>query len=76
MSIVPFYIPSRYNVFLYFLGGQLHKDSKLRFMAKVGKNRPAKVMFTNVHKISDGCANSFGRYIMIAQCIRNVFTFY
>ena len=27
-------------------------------------------------QISDTCANSFGRYIMIVQCSRNVFTFY
>ena len=27
MSIVPAYIPSSYNVFLYFLKGQVHKDS-------------------------------------------------
>ena len=45
-------------------------------MTNVGKNRLVKVIFTNVHKISDACANSFGRYIMIAQCMRNVFTFY
>ena len=45
-------------------------------MANVGKNRLVKVTFTNVHKISDACANSFGRYIMTAQCMRNVFTFY
>ena len=45
-------------------------------MANVGKNSLVKVIFTNVHKISDACANSFGRYIMTAQCMRNVFTFY
>ena len=75
MSIVPVYIPSPY-VFLYFLEGQVHKDSKLGIITNVGKNRLVKVIFTNVHKISDACANSFGRYIMIAQCMRNVFTFY
>ena len=35
-----------------------------------------KVIFSNINKISDACANSFGRYIMTAQCMRNVFTFY
>ena len=72
----PSLIPSPYNVFLYFLEGQVHKDSKLGIMTNVGKNRLVKVIFTNIHKISDACANSFGRYIMIAQCVRNVFTFY
>ena len=76
MSIVTVYIPSPYNVFLYFLEGQVHKDSKLGIMTNVGKSRLVKVIFTNIHKISDACANSFGRYIMIAQCMRNVFTFY
>ena len=45
-------------------------------MTNVVKSRLVKVIFTNGHKISDACANSFGRYIMIAQCVRNVFTFY
>ena len=71
----PSLIPSPYNVFLYFLEGQVHKDSKLGIMTNMGKSRLAKVIFTNIHKISDACANSFGRYIMIAQCMRNVFTF-
>ena len=30
----------------------------------------------NYDKMSDACANSFGRYIVIAQCMRNVFTFF
>ena len=76
MSIVSVYIPSSYNSFLYFLEEQVHKDSKLGTMTNVGKSRLAKVLFTNIHKVSDACANSFGRYIMIAQCMRNVFTFY
>ena len=42
----------------------------------MGKSRLAKVIFTNIHKISNACANSFDRYIIIAQCMRNVFTFY
>ena len=71
----PSLIPSPYNVFLYFLEGQVHKDSKLGIMTNVGKSRLAKVVFTNVHKISDVCANSFGRYIVITQSMRNVFTF-
>ena len=75
MSIVPVSIPSSYNV-LYFLEGQVHRDSKLGIMTNVGKSRLVKVIFTNIHKISDAYANSFGRYIMIAQCMRNVFTFY
>ena len=76
MSIVTVYIPSSYNVFLYFLEGQVHKDSKLGIMTNVGKSRLAKFIFTNIRKISDACANSFGRYFMIVQCMRNVFTFY
>ena len=72
----PSLIPSPCNVLLYFLEEQVHKDNKLGIMTNVGKNRLVKVIFTNVHKISDACANSFGRYIMIAQCMRTVFTFY
>ena len=45
-------------------------------MANVGKSRLVKVIFTNIHKISDACAHSFGIYIMIVQSMRNVFTFY
>ena len=76
MSIVTVYIPSPYNVFLYFLEGQVHKDSELGIMTNVVENRLVKVILTNIHKIRDVCANSFGRYIMIAQCMRNVFIFY
>ena len=76
MYTVSVYIPYPYNVFLYFLEGQVHKDSKLGIKTNMGKSRLGKVIFTNIHKISDACANSFDRYIMIAQCMRNVFTFY
>ena len=76
MSIVPVHIPPPYNVFLYFLEGQAHKDSKLGIMTYVGKRRLEKVIFTNIQKTSDARAKRFGRYIMIAKCMRNVFTFY
>ena len=76
MSIVTVYIPSPYNVFLYFLEGQVHKDSKLGIMTNVGKSRLVKVIFTNIPKISDAYANSFSRYIMIAQCMGNIPTSY
>ena len=65
-----------YNVFLYFLEGQKYKHSNLGIMISVGYRRLVKVIFSNIHKISDACANSFSRYIMIAQCMRNVFPFY
>ena len=45
-------------------------------MTNVAKNRLVKVILKNIHKVSEACANSFGIYIMIAQCMRNVFTFY
>ena len=73
---VAVYIPSPYNGFLYFLEEQVHKDNKLGIMNDVGKSRLVKVIFTNIHNRSDACANSFGRYIMAAQCMRNDFTFY
>ena len=60
----------------YFLEWQVHKNNKLGIMANVGKSRLVKVIFTNIHKISDACAHSFGIYIMIVQSMRNVFTFY
>ena len=75
MSIVTVCIPSPCNVFLYFLEGQVHKD-KLGIMTNVSKSRLVKVIFTNINKISDVCPSSFGRYILIAQCMRNDFTFY
>ena len=54
----------------------MDKDSKLGIMTNVGKNRLVTVIFTNIHKIIDVCANRFGRYIMIAQYMRKFFTFY
>ena len=63
-------------VFFYFLEEQVHKDTKLGIITNVGKRRLVKAIFANIHKMSDACANSFGRYIMIAQYMRNVFTFY
>ena len=54
----------------------MHKDSKSGITTNVGKSWIVKVIFANIRKISDACANSFGRYIMTAQCMRNVFTFY
>ena len=48
MSIAPVYIPTRYNVFLYFLEGQVHKDSRLGIMTNMVKSRLAKVIFTMV----------------------------
>ena len=36
-------------------------------MTNVGKNKLVKVVFTNIHKISDACATlCFGRLIMTA----------
>ena len=37
MSIAPVFIPSPYNVLLYLLEGQVHKDSQLGIMTNVGK---------------------------------------
>ena len=48
MPIVQVYIPSPYQVFLYFLEGQVHKDSKLENKTNVGKSTLAKVIFTNI----------------------------
>ena len=75
MSIVPVYIPSPY-IFFYFLEGQVNKDTKLGITTNVGKGGLIKAIFANIHKMSDAFANSFGRYIMIVKCMRNVFTFY
>ena len=64
----PSLIPSPYNVFFYFLEGQVHENSKLGIMTKPS--------LKIIHKIIDACGNSFGRYIMTAQCMRSIFTFY
>ena len=56
MSIVTVYIPSPYNVFLYFLEGQVQKDKKLGIMTNAGKSKPVKVVLTNIHKMHDACA--------------------
>ena len=53
----------------------MHKDIKLGILPNVGNSRLVKVIFTNIHKISDARANSFGKYIMIAKCMRNVLLF-
>ena len=58
MSNVPVSIPSPYNVFLYFLEGKKHKDSKLGIMINVGKCRLIKVTFSNIRKISDACVET------------------
>ena len=42
----------------------MRKDSKLGIITNVSKSRLVKVIFSNIHKISDACANSFGRYII------------
>ena len=36
----------------------MHKDNKFGIMTNVGKSSLVKVIFTNIHKISDACANS------------------
>ena len=71
MCIVPVSIPSPYNVFLYFLEGKVHKDIKSGIMTNVAKSKPVKIIFSNIHKINYACTNSFNRYIMITQCMRN-----
>ena len=47
MSIDPVYITSPY-VFVYFLKGQVHEDSKLEIITNVGKSRLLKVITTNI----------------------------
>ena len=58
-------------MFFYFLEGQVHKGTELGIITNLSKRRLVKVIFANILKMSDACANSFGRYIMIAQCMRN-----
>ena len=48
MSIYSDYIPSPYNVFVYFLKGQVHEDSKLEIITNVGESRLLKVITTNI----------------------------
>ena len=48
MSIDPVYILSSYNVFVYFLKGQVHEDSKLEIITNVGESRLLKVITTNI----------------------------
>ena len=61
-SLYTLYSP--YNDSLYFLKEQVHKENKLGIMTNVGESGLVKVIFTNIHKISDTCANSLDRYIM------------
>ena len=61
--------------FFTFWKGHVHKHSKLVIMANVSKSRLVKGIFSNINK-SDACANGFGRYILIAKSMQNVFTFY
>ena len=44
-----------------FLEGQVHNDTKLRIITNVCKSRLVKAIFANIDKMSDACANSFGR---------------
>ena len=53
--------------FFTFWKGKCIKTVSYELWLMCVKNRLVKVVFTNVHKISDACANSYGRYIMIAQ---------
>ena len=74
MSIVPVYIPSSYNAFLYFWERQVHKDSKLGIMTNVDKSRLVKVIFTNIHKIVMHVQTVLVDTVLVGM--RNVFTFY
>ena len=46
----------------------MHKDSKLGIMTNVGKSRLVKVIFPNIHKISDACANSLKNIFEKQKC--------
>ena len=61
MFIAP--VPFPYNVFVYFLERQVYNGSKLGIITNVGRRWLLKVIFTNIHKMSDACANNFGRYM-------------
>ena len=47
--------------FFYFLESQVYKDSKLGIITNVGRRRLLKIIFTNIHKMSDACVSNFGR---------------
>ena len=60
MSIVPIYRSLQYSVFIYVLERQLpKKQCKLSTSWLMW----VKVTFTNIHKMSNACADSFGRFI-------------
>ena len=62
MSIVPVYILSPYNVFLYFSKGKVHKDGKLGIMTNIGKSSLAKVIFTEFGILLK-CRETFEKFI-------------
>ena len=53
----------------------MHKYTKLGIITNVGQSRLVKVISENIQKMSDARGNSFGRYIMVVQSMRNVFIF-
>ena len=59
-----------YNVFLYLLKREVHKDSKLGIMTMW-----VKAILSNINKISDACANSFGKYIWLHNVWETSFLF-
>ena len=54
----------------------MHKYTKLGIITNVGQSRLVKVISENIQKMSVARGNSFGRYIMVVQSMRNVFIFY
>ena len=54
----------------------MHKYTKLGIITNVGQSRLVKVISENIQKMSDARGNSFGRYIMVVQSMRNNFIFY